>query len=351
MGQRAAAAGYSGGTAQTGTYAILPGSDTAGGLLDANPTTGLVHGSLGSDVPGRYVFQFRSGGAGLNGGPAVPEMPILLTASAVSTGEIDLAWTGSLLVGGGFALDRATDPLFSQGLTTFSLGDVGLYDDTGVTSSTTYYYRVRAVDAGGASEPSGMAWATTPNAPPVVATPAAASAAPVTGSSVALSVMGADDQGEGNLSYTWATTGSPAAPVAFTANGTNADKTVGATFSKAGDYHFQVTITDAGGLSTTSAVTVTVAQTYTGVSVTPASPRVTDKQTDQFAAAAVDQFGDPMQQQPAFAWSLAAGSPGSVDAGGLYTAPDAGVGDVTVQAAAGGLSGMPTSPSPPTSRR
>ena len=67
----AAAAGYSGGTAQTGTYAILPGSDTAGGLLDANPTTGLVHGSLGSDVPGRYVFQFRSGGAGLNGGPAV----------------------------------------------------------------------------------------------------------------------------------------------------------------------------------------------------------------------------------------------------------------------------------------
>ena len=183
-----------------------------------------------------------------------------------------------------------------------------------------------------------MAWATTPNAPPVVATPAAASAAPVTGSSVALSVMGADDQGEGNLSYTWATTGSPAAPVAFTANGTNADKTVGATFSKAGlplpgDDHRRRRPFDHQRRDRDGRADLHRRFRYAGL------PRVTDKQTDQFAAAAVDQFGDPMQQQPAFAWSLAAGSPGSVDAGGLYTAPDAGVGDVTVQAAAGGLSG------------
>ena len=39
-----------------------------------------------------------------------------------------------------------------------------------------------------------------------------------------LSVLGADDGGEPNLTYTWATTGTPPAAVTFSANGTNASK-------------------------------------------------------------------------------------------------------------------------------
>ena len=49
-------------------------------------------------------------------------------------------------------------------------------------------------------------------APPTVATAAAASPSPVTGLTTALSVLGADDAGESNLTYTWSTTGTP--PVA-----------------------------------------------------------------------------------------------------------------------------------------
>ena len=46
-----------------------------------------------------------------------------------------------------------------------------------------------------------------------------------------------------------------AATPTFSANGSNAAKNTTATFSKAGSYTFQVTITDAGGLTATSSVT------------------------------------------------------------------------------------------------
>src|SRR5207253_1469431 len=92
------------------------------------------------------------------------------------------------------------------------------------------------------------------NSPPTVATPAAASPNPVTGITTNLSVLGADDGGEANLTYTWATTGNPPAAVTFSANGTNAARNVVATLTKAGSYSFQVTIKDQGNLSVTSSV-------------------------------------------------------------------------------------------------
>ena len=102
----------------------------------------------------------------------------------------------------------------------------------------------------------------------------AASPSPVTGPRRMLTVLGADDNGEANLIYTWATTGTPPAAVTFSANGTNAAKTSTATFTKAGSYSFQVTIKDQGNLTVTSAVTVTVNQTLTSIVVSPASATV-----------------------------------------------------------------------------
>ena len=126
----------------------------------------------------------------------------------------------------------------------------------------------------------------TANTPPTVATAAAATPSPVAGTTAVLSVLGADDGGESNLSYTWATTGTPPASVSFSANGTNAAKNTTATFTKAGNYTFQVTITDAGNLSTTSSVNVTVNQTLTTITVTPASVTLNESQTQQFSATA-----------------------------------------------------------------
>jgi aryl-phospho-beta-D-glucosidase BglC (GH1 family) len=174
------------------------------------------------------------------------------------------------------------------------------------------------------------------NQPPTVATPAAASASVVTGKTVGLSALGADDGGAANLTYTWATTGTPPAAVAFSANGSNAANSTTATFSKAGVYNFQVTIKDAGGLSVTSSVQVTVAQTLTTVVVTPGTAGVATGGTQQFAAQALDQFGNPLAVQPTIAWSSTGG--GSVSATGLYAAP-ATAGTATVQATANSVHG------------
>ncbi len=183
---------------------------------------------------------------------------------------------------------------------------------------------------------SGAALITINNQVPTVATAASATPSPVTGTTTALSVLGADDGGEANLTYTWATTSGPAA-VSYSNNGDNAAKSSTATFTQAGSYTFLVTITDAGGLTTTSTVSVTVVQTLTTIAVSPASAALNENQTQQFTATGYDQFGQTLVSQPSFTWAKASGI-GAVDASGLYTAPAAS-GSANVTATSGGISG------------
>jgi len=98
------------------------------------------------------------------------------------------------------------------------------------------------------------------NQAPTVATAASASPNPTTGTTSVLSALGADDGGEPALTYTWATTGTPPGTANFSVNGSNAAKNTTATFSQPGSYSLVVTIQDSGGLSVTSAVTVTLSQ-------------------------------------------------------------------------------------------
>jgi hypothetical protein len=129
----------------------------------------------------------------------------------------------------------------------------------------------------------------TQNQAPTVATAASASPSTVTGTTTNLSVLGADDGGEANLTYTWALTSPPAGGGAsFSVNGTNAAKNTTATFTAAGTYTFTVTITDSGGLSTTSSVTVTVSPTPTSVTIG------VDPSTGQLLATIWDQFHHAM---------------------------------------------------------
>ena len=191
--------------------------------------------------------------------------------------------------------------------------------------------RVSAYDAGAFEFQTGAG-----NAPPTVATPAAATAA--NGTTTNLSVLGADDAGEAALTYTWALTTKPsgAADPTFSANGTNAAKNSTATFSRAGSYTFQVTIRDAAGLTATSSVTVVVNQTLTTIALTPASVTLNSSTTQQFSAQGRDQFGQALSSQPTFTWTLASGV-GSVSSTGLYTAP-ATAGSAVVRAASGAVS-------------
>ncbi|MBN2579840.1 MAG: fibronectin type III domain-containing protein, partial [Pirellulales bacterium] len=178
------------------------------------------------------------------------------------------------------------------------------------------------------------------NSAPTVATPAAASPDTVAGATTNLSVLGADDYGEANLTYTWTATTLPsgAAQPTYSVNGTNAAKNSIATFSQAGGYVLQVTITDGGGLTATSAVPVTVNQTLTSITVDPASVQLPPGGTRQFSATGFDQFGDPLSSLPTIAWSA---DEGEITPSGLYTASGTTTTD-TVHATSGSISGTAT---------
>ena len=172
-----------------------------------------------------------------------------------------------------------------------------------------------------------------------VATPAQAAANPVTGTSVALSVLGQENGSDSGLTYTWSSSGP--AGVTFSANGTNGAKNTTAAFVHAGAYTLTARISD-GSQSVTSVVVVTVNQTLTTLQVSPASASVPDGGTRQFSATALDQFGIPLATQPAFTWSVVAGGVGTVNSNGLYTAPPSGVGSATVRASSGATSASAT---------
>jgi autotransporter-associated beta strand protein len=79
---------------------------------------------------------------------------------------------------------------------------------------------------------------------------------------------------------------------------------------------------------------------YTAVSLSPASANLTCSAAQQFAATALDQFGQPLSSQPSFTWSLTSGL-GTLTSGGLYTPPYA-AGSASIRAASGSYSATAT---------
>jgi hypothetical protein len=89
--------------------------------------------------------------------------PSNLTATAISSNEIDLGWTDNSTNEQGFVIERqnvTASSTFDTIATTTA--DVVSYNDTGVVGATTYSYRVRAYNASGYSSYSNTATSTTP---------------------------------------------------------------------------------------------------------------------------------------------------------------------------------------------
>ena len=185
-----------------------------------------------------------------------------------------------------------------------------------------------------------MALTSIADPPPTVATAAAASQLPPpSAASANLSVLGADDGGETNLIYTWATTGTPPAAVNFSSNGQNASKNTVATFSAVGSYSFVVTITDQFGASTTSAVSLTVNQAVNSIAISPSGATLAPNGSKQFTATAYDQFGALVSNPAGIVWSNSNSNVGSINAStGLYSAGNL-QGITTITATAGAASG------------
>ncbi|HET7091837.1 MAG TPA: hypothetical protein VFI22_00115, partial [Thermomicrobiales bacterium] len=177
-----------------------------------------------------------------------PAAPANLSATSISGTEIDLSW-GDVAGESGFKIERSTDGTNFTPLASVAAG-VLTYKDTTVSGSTLFYYRVRATNSGGDSQPSNVAVMSAVQPP---AAPANLVATPISGTEI--------DLAWGNV------TGESSFKIGRSIDGTNftplttvpadvltyADTTV----SGAGVYYYRVIATNSGGDSAPSNVAST----------------------------------------------------------------------------------------------
>lgn len=254
---------------------IVARSTTSGGPYTDIATLGAnvsSYSNTGLNANTTYYYAVRAvnaGGTSANSNqagattlPTPPTAPSGLIATTASQTQIDLTWADNSGNETGFVLARSST---SGGPFTdiASLSaNVTAYNDSGLTANTTYYYVVRANNAGGSSANSPEASATTlPNAP---AAPSGLTATAVSASQVDLSW--ADNSGnESNFVVARSTTsGGPYTDIATLAANSTSYSNTG--LSTGVTYHYVVRASNAGGVSANSN------QASATTSSTPAAP-------------------------------------------------------------------------------
>lgn len=91
----------------------------------------------------------------------VPSAPTNLTATAASSAQINLSWTDTSNSETGFKVERATASSGPFTLVTTTTANVTSYAVTGLSTATTYYFRVSSTNTVGTSATSAVASATT----------------------------------------------------------------------------------------------------------------------------------------------------------------------------------------------
>ena len=182
--------------AQNATVTLNPGANYSGGQIwslkqtsgDVTATSGVTLGgaaiagdgswngtssAISPSSSGAFTISVPAASAaiveltGKGTPPPAPQPASSLTATAVSSSQINLSWTASTTSGVTYSVFRSTTSGFAPsnsnriafGLTTTS------FSDTGLTPSTNYFYLVQAVNPGGVSSvSSNQATAKTPAA-------------------------------------------------------------------------------------------------------------------------------------------------------------------------------------------
>ncbi|MBN8460493.1 MAG: S8 family serine peptidase [Verrucomicrobia bacterium] len=217
------------------------------------------------------------------------------------------------------------------------------------TSSTGWYVDTVSLVAGGnlTNLPPTLTSGPTSDSTETVTDPDTTVYQVIRGATAYLSVLAADDAGEANLNYLWSVLSGPAGS-GFSINNSNAAKNTTIEFAVSGDYAIGVSATDAQGLAVSGSVNLRVVQTASGLTVSPLAATLTVGGGQQFSANVIDQFGNPLSSQPAFAWSASGG--GSINSAGLFAATTAGAGFVVTASASGfsNTSAVSVNPAPAT---
>jgi Fibronectin type III domain len=117
--------------------------------------------------------------------PPPPAAPTNLSATTASSSQIDLSWTNGSTAQTGVKIERSTDDVIFTQIAVAAAGAVN-YSDTGLSASTTYFYRVRATNPSGDSPYSNVASATTQAPPPPPTAPTSLSATAASSSQINL---------------------------------------------------------------------------------------------------------------------------------------------------------------------
>ena len=252
------------------------------------------------------TFYWSGGGGGVG---TVPPAATGLTASTVSTSQINLSWAAST---GTTSYNVLRSTTRGGPYTSIATALSTSYSNTGLTAGTTYYYVVQAVNLAGASGDSSQASATTIAAAPTGLTASAASMSQINLSWAAST---------GTTSYNVLRSTTSGGPYAQVASGATATSYSDTGLTALTTYYYVVQAADAGGASANSsqASATTQAQSVS-VTISPTSVTVAPNATKQFTATVTGS------NDTAVTWQVdgvAGGNSttGTVSTSGLYTAP------------------------------
>jgi len=203
-----------------------------------------------------------------------PSTPTGLTATAISSSQINLSWgASSSSCAPSYNVYRSTTPSFTpssanlvaSGLTTTA------FSDTGLSASTTYYYLVVAVTSGGMSAASNQANATTQPAAcgGVPTTPTGLTATAASTTAINLSWTASTAPANCTITYSVSRNGGAGSPAQSGTTFSDSGLTCGTTYS------YTVTASDAAGSSAASSpASATTQACPTAVQINAGGPAV-----------------------------------------------------------------------------
>ncbi|HEY4287072.1 MAG TPA: fibronectin type III domain-containing protein [Puia sp.] len=256
-------------TSSAGTYSIA--GTTGSGVVSFTDSTALPGTAYSYEVRavGQYGQSAFSNSRSVSTPvlPSAPAAPTSLAALAASPSSIGLTWTGNTGNVDGYQVYRSANNNLNYVLTTTLPGTSAGYTDTALFANAFYYYKIRAVNAGGSSSFSNESGVRTLDYPPVISKLSDQQARYGTTTSIPLSATHA---GGGALVFTGVGL-PPFAVLTDNHNGTAALVLNPAITDQNSYSDLQVIVTDIYGKSDTTKFNLVVNNNYTPVIDTIAS--------------------------------------------------------------------------------